>query len=55
MSRQLERELERLENELERCEPEDVSAILAEIRELSRELANEDQWREHGRENGWEP
>lgn len=55
MTRATESALDRLERELDRTDdPEERKAILAEIRELSRDLAAEEAWHEQGRENGWE-
>lgn len=54
MSRQLERTIERLEDRLEiEDDPDERKALLEEIRELGRELADEERWRELGRDRGW--
>jgi hypothetical protein len=49
-----ERELDLLERDLEDAESEqDRKAIIREMREIERDAAEEEQWREEGRERGW--
>lgn len=50
-----EREIDRLEEELCRDDltAEDRKLILRDIREIARDLAEEDQWRDEGYTRGW--
>ena len=54
MSWQLERTMERLEKELEDTDdPMERKAIMDELRDIQRELADEERWRDEGRDRGW--
>lgn len=52
---QQERHIEQLERELERDDltAEDRAGILDEIRDVEREIADENRWRDEGEERGW--
>lgn len=54
MSRQAERELERLELEHDEItDPEERRAIRGAMRDIERDLADEERWREEGQERGY--
>lgn len=54
MSWQLERTMERLEKQLEDTDdPSERKAIMDELRDIQRELADEERWRDEGRDRGW--
>lgn len=55
MSRQVELQIEALERDLEDPDLTDLQkdAICRELRELGRELADEERWRDEGHQRGW--
>ena len=54
MSNAIERELDQLDKELDFTESnEEQTVIMERIRELTRELADEQQWVEEGIHRGW--
>lgn len=54
VSWQLERTMERLEKQLEDTDdPSERKAIMDELRDIQRELADEERWRDEGRDRGW--
>lgn len=54
MSTDAEREIDRLEQALQETDdPEERDAIERAIRDIGRELAEEERWREEGEERGW--
>jgi hypothetical protein len=54
-SRQAERAIELLERQLEETDdPKEQAAIRQELREMDRELADAERWREEGRERGFQ-
>ncbi len=54
MNRQAEREMELLEKQLEETDdPKEQAAIRQDLREIERELADAERWREQGHNRGW--
>lgn len=54
MNRQAEREIELLERQLEETDdPKEQAAIRQDLREMERELADAERWRDQGAERGW--
>jgi hypothetical protein len=55
MTRAAERAIEQLEQQLDETDdPAEREAIMRDLREIERDLADEERWREHGREQGWQ-
>lgn len=53
-SEQIERELDRLDEQLSGCDdPAERQALRDDMRELQRELAEQDRWENEGRDRGW--
>lgn len=51
---QAQRELEHLNDELDSSsDPDERRAIIGAIRDIERDLADEERWHEEGRERGW--
>lgn len=54
MSRQAERELEQLQGEHDSTsDPDERRALRGAIRDIEKDLADEERWREQGIERGW--